>query len=84
MDAQGPPSAAIATASGPAEVLEELVAAIRLVARGTACRVVVANLEGIDSVADRALAWAQALGVRFAVARDATGRVRAVIGPRAE
>jgi hypothetical protein len=66
----------------PDAALEDLLAAIQLVERGFARRVIVANRDGLDSVAAEALAAAQAAAVTFTLARDGLGVVRAIVGPR--
>ncbi len=60
--------------------LAHLLAAIELVARRVAIRVVVTGVSGIDTIAGEALAAAQAAGVRFAVVRG-PGSARVVLGP---
>jgi hypothetical protein len=60
--------------------LAHLLAAIDLVARGAAVRVIITSIDGLDDVAGEALAAAQRAGVRFSLARDA-GSVRAIVGP---
>jgi intracellular sulfur oxidation DsrE/DsrF family protein len=63
----------------------EISAAIELVVRGAATRVVVAGLRDVESIAADALARAQAAGVRFNLTRDAaTGAISVVVGPLAE
>jgi hypothetical protein len=63
----------------------EISAAIELVRRGSATRVVVAGLRDVESIAAAGLAEAQAVGVRFILTRDAaTGAVSVVVGPLAE
>ena len=62
----------------------EVSAAIKLVARGAATRVVVSGLPDVESIAASGLAEAQAAGVAFSLARDpATGAIRVVVGPLA-
>jgi uncharacterized protein YebE (UPF0316 family) len=73
----------VASPPDPDHLLAELTASIDLVAAGIASRVVVSNLDDIESVAAAALGYAQGLAISFAVARDATGKSHAVIGPRA-
>jgi hypothetical protein len=63
--------------------LAHLLAAIELVARRVAVRVVVTGVSGIDGIGEDALAAAQAARVRFAVVRGA-GSVRVVLGPLEE
>lgn len=63
--------------------LAELVAAIDLVALGSARRVIVACLSAVEAAATEALAYAQQVGVGFTLSRDAvTGAVSVVVGPR--
>jgi hypothetical protein len=63
----------------------EVTAAIELVARHAATRVVVAGLQDPESVAADGLARAQAAGVRFALTRDsATGAISVAVGPLEE
>jgi hypothetical protein len=63
----------------------EISAAIELVVRGAATRVVVAGLRDVESIAADALARAQAAGVRFNLTRAAaTGAISVVVGPLAE
>ncbi|TAK02394.1 MAG: hypothetical protein EPO36_02290 [Chloroflexota bacterium] len=64
--------------------LDELLAAIELVARGVASRVHVTGLAGLDEIAAVALVRAQQAGVRFTLARDQPDTVTAVVGPREE
>jgi hypothetical protein len=60
----------------------EISAAIALVARRTATRVVVVGLQDPAAIAADGLAEAQAAGVRFALTRDsATGAISVAIGP---
>lgn len=60
----------------------EITAAIELVARGAARRVIVSGLRDAATLAPDALASAQAEGVDFALARDPeTGAVSVVVGP---
>jgi hypothetical protein len=62
--------------------LDELLAAIELVARGVATRVHVTGLAGVDEVAAQALVRAQLAGVRFTLTRDQPDTVTAIVGPR--
>ncbi len=62
--------------------LDELIAAIELVARGVATRVHVTGLAGLDEIAAQALVRAQAAGVRFTLTRDQPDTVTAIVGPR--
>jgi hypothetical protein len=64
--------------------LDELLAAIELVARGVATRVHVTGLAGVDEVAAQALVRAQLAGVRFTLTRDQPDTVTAIVGPREE
>jgi hypothetical protein len=64
--------------------LDELIAAIELVARGVATRVHVTGLAGVDEVAAEALVRAQLAGVRFTLTRDQPDTVTAIVGPREE
>ena len=60
----------------------EISAAIALVARRAATRVVVVGLQDPAAIAAAGLAEAQAAGVRFALTRDsATGAISVAIGP---
>lgn len=63
--------------------LAEITAAIELVAHRVASRVTLTGLEDPDSIAGRALAFAQLNRVRFALQRDPAGdRVVVIVGPR--
>jgi hypothetical protein len=63
----------------------EITAAIELVARGAARRVIVSGLQDAASLAPDAVASAQAEGVDFALARDPeTGAISVVVGPLTE
>jgi hypothetical protein len=64
--------------------LDELLAAIELVARGVATRVHVTGLAGVDEVAAQALVRAQLAGIRFTLTRDQPDTVTAIVGPREE
>ena len=66
-----------------ADLLEELNAAIDLVASGTVRGIVLTAFPGIEDVAAGALAHAQGAGVSFALSRDAEA-VTVHIGPREE
>ena len=60
----------------------EISAAIALVARRAATRVIVAGLQDPAAIAADGLAEAQTAGVRFALTRDsATGAISVAIGP---
>ena len=72
----------VADPEAPARTLAELVAAIDLVARGVARRVVVVGEADVDAVAAQALAHAQLAGVRFSLVRDHPGSPLVVVGPR--
>ena len=65
------------------DLLEELNAAIDLVASGAARRIVLAAFAGVEDVAAGALAHAQGAGVAFALSRDGEA-VTVLIGPREE
>lgn len=63
-------------------VLSDLVAAIELVASGSARRVVLAGIPGIEAVAGEAIPYAQAAHVGFALRRSSGGQEPAiVVGP---
>ena len=64
-------------------LLEELNAAIDLVASGAVRRIVLAAFAGVEDVAAGALARAQWAGVAFALSRDGEA-VTVHIGPREE
>jgi hypothetical protein len=65
------------------QVEAELNAAIALVARGGARRVIVSGLPDLETLAASSLVRAQAAGVRFSLLRDAsTGAIAAIVGPR--
>lgn len=64
--------------------LAEIEGGIELVVRGLARRVHITGLAGLDDVAAQGLASAQAAGVRFVLAREVSGAVSAIIGPRKE
>jgi len=73
----------VTPAADPDRLLAELSAAVDLVAGGTAARVIVVNVAGLESVAAVACARAHARDVSFALVRDANGVLaRAVVGPR--
>jgi hypothetical protein len=62
--------------------LAEITAAIELVAHRVATRVVLTGLEDPESIAGRALAFAQLNRVRFALERDlAGGPAVVIVGP---
>ena len=62
--------------------VENLLAAIELVALRAARRVVICGVAGVEAVSAEALAHAQARGVAFRLERDAAGApARVVIGP---
>lgn len=63
-------------------LLALLLAGIALVAGGHARRVVMANVPGIADVAVAGLPFARRAGVRFRLARNGSGSLRMVVGPR--
>jgi hypothetical protein len=65
------------------DLLEEMNAAIDLVASGAIRGIVLAAFPGVEDVAAGALAHAQGAGVRFALSRDGDA-VTVHIGPREE
>jgi hypothetical protein len=67
-----------------ADLLEELNAAIDLVASGAVRGIVLAAFPGVEDVASGALAHAQGAGVSFALSRGENGAVTIHIGPREE
>jgi hypothetical protein len=64
--------------------LAEVAAAVELVARGVARRVVLVGLAEVTALAGDALVIAQQAGVRFALQREpgGSGTVLAIVGPR--
>ena len=65
-----------------ADLFEEVIAAVDLVASGAVRRIVLAAFPGVEDVAASALAYAQGIGVAFRLSRDSTGAVTVHIGPR--
>ena len=61
--------------------LREVLAAVELVAGGGASRVAIVNLAGLEQVAARGLAAAQAAGVEFRLVRESTGGPTLMVGP---
>jgi hypothetical protein len=74
----------VATLAEAERELAEIAAAVELVARGIARRVVLVGLEDVEAIAGDALVLAQRGGVRFALQRDAgrTALVFVIVGPR--
>ena len=65
-----------------ADLLEEVNAAIDLVASGVVRGIVLAAFPGVEDVASGALAHAQGAGVAFALSRGENDAVTIHIGPR--
>ena len=65
-----------------ADLFEEVIAAVDLVASGAVRRIVLAAFPGVEDVAAGALAYAQGIGVAYRLSRDDTGAVTVHIGPR--
>ena len=65
-----------------ADLFEEVIAAVDLVASGAVRRIVLAAFPGVEDVAAGALAYAQGIRVAFRLSRDDTGAVTVHIGPR--
>ena len=84
MDHPRPTLLPVAVPLAADRALDELLAAIELVARGVATRVHVTGLAGVDEVAAQALVRAQLAGVRFTLTRDQPDTVTAIVGPREE
>ncbi|MCI0583851.1 MAG: hypothetical protein L0227_13355 [Chloroflexi bacterium] len=82
MDHPRPVMLPVAVPLAADRALDELIAAIELVARGVATRVHVTGLAGLDEIAAQALVRAQAAGVRFTLTRDQPDTVTAIVGPR--
>jgi hypothetical protein len=74
----------VATRAQADRELAEVAAAVELVARGIARRVVLVGLEDAEMIAGDALVIAQHCGVRFALQRDAdrSALVFVIVGPR--
>ena len=66
------------------ELLNEVEAAVDLVASGAVRRIVLAAFPGVEDVASEALAYAQGAGVAFRLSRENSGSVTVHIGPREE
>ena len=85
MDTPRPIRLPAATRAEADRELTEVAAAVELVARGVARRVVLVGLEEVVALAGDALVIAQQAGVRFSLQRDPgrSGTVFAIVGPRA-
>ncbi|HEU0235634.1 MAG TPA: hypothetical protein VFR14_04230 [Candidatus Limnocylindrales bacterium] len=84
MDTPRPIRLPAATRAEADRELAEVAAAVELVARGVARRVVLVGLEELAALAGDALVIAQQAGVRFALQREPgrSGTVLAIVGPR--
>ena len=84
MDTPRPIRLPAATRAEADREMAEVAAAVELVARGVARRVVLVGLEEVAALAGEALVIAQQAGVRFALQRESggSGTVRAIVGPR--
>lgn len=84
MDTPRPIRLPAATRAEADRELAEVAAAVELVARGVACRVVLVGLEELAALAGDALVIAQQAGVQFALQRERgrSGTVLAIVGPR--
>jgi hypothetical protein len=67
-----------------ADLLEEVNAAIDLLASGVIRRIVLAAFTGVEDIASGALAHAQRAGVAFALSSGENDAVTIHIGPREE
>lgn len=84
MDTPRPIRLPAATQAEADRELAEVAAAVELVARGLARRVVLVGFEDVEAIAGAALVIAQRAGVRFALQRDSArpGVALAIVGPR--
>ena len=65
------------------QVEAELDAAIALVAKGGARRIIVSGMPDLEALAAATVVRAQAAGIRFSLLRDeSTGTISAIVGPR--